>query len=173
MPRLGEYKGNAKSEEIKPLTKEEKKGLIYAGIGSVVLVAIVAWGLIPEQGFLRDPETFSVLHSPFMDGIIAFIFIGGAVFVPMLMLLGYAPEFTQVAYCAGDSVSNIVSPMMSYFALIIAFVHQYDKKAGVGTLIATMLPYSVVFMIIWTILLIVWVTLDIPIGSGSPLYYMQ
>jgi hypothetical protein len=64
------------------------------------------------------------------------------VFVPMFMLLGYSPELTQVAYRIGDSTTNIISPMMTYFALIVAFVARYEPKGGIGTVIATMLPYT-------------------------------
>ena len=88
------------------------------------------------------------------------------VFIPMFMLLGFSPEFTQVAYRIGDSVTNIISPMMSYFALIVAFIEKYDKKAGIGTVISTMIPYSFVFLIVWTIILIIWIILGIPIGPG-------
>jgi aminobenzoyl-glutamate transport protein len=92
------------------------------------------------------------------------------VFVPMFMLLGYAPEFTQAAYRVGDSVTNIVSPMMSYFALIVAFVQRYDDRAGIGTVIATMLPYSVAFLAVWTLMLIGWVTAGLPLGPGAQLF---
>lgn len=91
------------------------------------------------------------------------------VFIPMFMLLGYSPELVQLAYRIGDSTTNIISPMMSYFALIIAFVQQYDKKAGIGTIVSTMLPYSVVFFIGWVILLVIWVLLGWPIGPDAPL----
>ena len=67
------------------------------------------------------------------------------VFVPMFMLLGYTPELVQGVYRIGDSSTNMISPMMSFFALIVAFVQKYDAKAGIGTVIATMLPYSVAF----------------------------
>jgi aminobenzoyl-glutamate transport protein len=95
------------------------------------------------------------------------------VFIPMFMLLGYSPEFTQLAYRIGDSVTNIISPMMSYFALIVAFIERYDKKAGIGTVISVMLPYSFVFFIGWVALLIVWIILGLPIGPGSPLDYQM
>ena len=88
------------------------------------------------------------------------------IFVPMLMLLGYPPELTQVAYRVGDSVTNVISPMMSYFALIIAFVQRYDPKAGIGTLVALMLPYSIALWVGWSLLLIVWLMLDLPLGLG-------
>ncbi len=93
------------------------------------------------------------------------------IFIPMFMLLGYSPELTQVVYRIGDSVSNLISPMMSFFALIIAFIQKYDSKAGIGTIIATMLPYSVAFFLVWTALLIAWILLGLPLGPGAGLYY--
>jgi len=60
---------------------------------------------------------------------------------------------------------------MTYFAIIIAFAQKYDKKMGIGTLISTMIPYSMIFLIGWTILLIIWMLLGIPLGPGGPLYY--
>lgn len=93
------------------------------------------------------------------------------IFVPMFMLLGYSPELTQGVYRIGDSVTNIISPMMSFFALIIAFMQKYDPKAGIGTVIATMIPYSIAFLIIWTILLVTWILLGLPLGPGADLYY--
>jgi aminobenzoyl-glutamate transport protein len=92
------------------------------------------------------------------------------VFVPMFMILGYTPEFTQAAYRVGDSVTNVISPMMSYFALIVAFVQRYDKQAGLGTVVATMLPYSVSFLIVWTALLVGWVLAGLPLGPGAGVY---
>ncbi|MFW5781227.1 MAG: AbgT family transporter, partial [Bacteroidota bacterium] len=91
------------------------------------------------------------------------------VFIPMFMLVGIAPELTQVVYRIGDSVTNIISPMMSYFALIVAFIQKYDKNAGIGTVIATMLPYTFVFLIVWSILLITWMLIGIPVGPDAPL----
>ena len=93
------------------------------------------------------------------------------VFIPMFMLLGYSPELVQTAYRVGDSITNIISPMMSYFALIVAFVARYVPGAGIGTVISTMLPYSVVFGIIWSILLILWFLFGIPVGPGAGLEY--
>lgn len=88
------------------------------------------------------------------------------VFVPMLMRVGYTPEFTQLAYRIGDSATNIISPLMSYFAMIIVFMQKYDKKASLGTLVSTMLPFSMAFMVIWSILLIIWMLIGLPIGPG-------
>ena len=91
------------------------------------------------------------------------------VFVPMFMLLGYTPELTQTAYRIGDSTSNIIAPMMSYFALIVAFFERYDKRSGIGTVVATMLPYTVTFFMCWSILLVIWMTLGLPVGPGAGL----
>ena len=91
-------------------------------------------------------------------------------FVRMCMLLGYTPELTQTAYRIGDSTSNVIAPMMSYFALIVAFFERYDKRSGIGTVIATMLPYSGVFLILWSIMRMVWMLLRLPVGPGAGLY---
>jgi aminobenzoyl-glutamate transport protein len=94
------------------------------------------------------------------------------IFVPMLMLLGYAPEVIQAAYRIGDSSTNIITPMMSYFGLIMAFVARYEPKAGVGTLIAMMLPYSVAFLTFWSMFFFLWTfILGFPVGPASPTYY--
>jgi len=93
------------------------------------------------------------------------------VFIPMFMLMGYSPELSQVVYRIGDSVTNIVSPMMSFFALIIAYFQKYDAKSGIGTIIATMLPYSVAFFLVWTVLLVAWLYLGLPLGPEAGIYY--
>jgi len=271
VPRLGEYKGEEKPEEIRKLTSEEKRGLIFATVAGVFCVVFILFGTLPTDGFLRNVETGSLLRSPFLSGIVAFIFlisgitgiayglgsrtfkndtdvikgmsksmetlgmyivlvffsaqfvaffkwtnlglifaikgaellkasglgsiplivsfiilsgfinlfIGSAsakwalmapVFIPMFMLLGYSPELIQTSYRIGDSTTNIIAPMMPYFALIVAFMERYDKKAGIGTVIATMLPYTITFLIIWTILLSIWLLLGIPVGPGAGLY---
>ncbi len=93
------------------------------------------------------------------------------VFVPMLMLTGYSPELTQLAYRIGDSTTNIISPLMSYFAMVIVYSKKYDEEAGIGTIVATMLPYSIFFLIGWSLLLVVWMVLGLPIGIGGGLAY--
>ncbi|MFP4207188.1 MAG: AbgT family transporter [Wenzhouxiangella sp.] len=94
------------------------------------------------------------------------------IFVPMLMIIGYSPEVIQGAYRIGDSTTNIITPMMSYFGLILAWATRYDKNFGIGTLIATMLPYSMIFFICWTAFFFIWVFgLGLPVGPGSPTFY--
>ena len=94
------------------------------------------------------------------------------IFVPMLMLLGYSPEAIQAAYRIGDSSTNIITPMMSYFGLIMAFAARYVPTAGVGTLIAMMLPYSAAFIVCWSLFYFLWVfVLGLPVGPAAPTYY--
>ena len=93
------------------------------------------------------------------------------IFVPMFMRLGLSPELTQVAYRIGDSSTNIIAPLMPFFVLIMAFFQKYDKKAGIGSVVSTMAPYSIAFLIFWTILLVVWYLLDLPLGPGAPIFY--
>ncbi len=94
------------------------------------------------------------------------------IFVPMLMLIGYSPEVIQTAYRIGDSTTNIITPMMSYFGLILAWAARYDRNVGIGTMIAMMLPYSIFFTIAWMLLFFLWVFgLGLPVGPGSPTYY--
>ena len=93
------------------------------------------------------------------------------VFVPMFMQVGLSPELTQVAYRIADSSTNIITPLMAYFAVIVAFASKYDEDAGIGTMISTMVPYSVIFLIGWTLLLIVWYLVGLPLGPGAGLFY--
>ena len=94
------------------------------------------------------------------------------VFVPMLMSIGYSPQVIQAAYRIGDSTTNTITPMMSYFGLILAFAMRYDKKLGIGTLISTMIPYSIAFLVGWVALFYLWVfVLGLPVGPGTPTYY--
>lgn len=267
-PRLGKYEGE--SEDFEKVSPDERKGLAWAAGAIAVFLIILALLTLPEGAVLRDPETGSLLRSPFMNGLItailifflipgiaygiaigsirsdkdivkfmtssmkglsgyivlvffagqfvyyfkysnlgvlmaikgaeflgsigftgvlllvsfvilsAFInlFMGSAsakwaimapVFVPMFMLVGYHPGITQAAYRIGDSVTNIITPMMSYFALIVAFAQKYDEKYGIGTITATMLPYTAIIGIVWTILLAVWMLIGLPVGPDAPI----
>lgn len=268
-PRLGKYEGAL--EEFENVSTKEKKGLLLAGIAVVLTLGILLVLTLPQGSVLRDPETGSLLRSPFVSGMItaimlfflipgivygavtgtikndkdvvrhmtssmkglagyivlvffagqfvyyfkhsnigvllaikgaellqtvgftgisllvafvilsAFInlFMGSAsakwaimapVFVPMFMLLGYHPGITQAAFRIGDSITNIITPMMSYFALIVAFAQKYDEKYGIGTITATMVPYTVVFGVMWILLLAVWMWLGFPTGPGAPIH---
>jgi aminobenzoyl-glutamate transport protein len=88
------------------------------------------------------------------------------VFVPMFTLLGFTPEGTQAVYRIGDSITNVITPLMPYMPFILAYVQRYDPKAGTGTIIAMMLPYSIAFLVLWTMLLMVFYWAGWPIGPG-------
>ncbi|MBS3992498.1 MAG: AbgT family transporter [Bacteroidetes bacterium] len=274
VPRLGTYESDEiKPEKLEPLTKQEKKGLLWAGIIFGIYVAICLWGTIPADGFFRG-EGGALLKSPLLEGVVTllflvagsagiaygiavgkykndtdvmngmadsmktlatylvlvffaaqfvayfkesnlgiyvavtgaealkaadlnvyvmmilFIFFAGSInmvmgsasakwaimapiFIPIFMLMGYSPELSQVVFRIGDSVTNIISPMMSFFALIIAFIQKYEKNAGIGTVISVMIPYTIVFTILWTALLMVWIYFGWPLGPGVDLYYTK
>ncbi|MEX0944395.1 MAG: AbgT family transporter [Balneolaceae bacterium] len=279
-PKLGKYDESMAMQDLSdevsmdPLTDREVYSLKWTGVAVLVMFGILALSILPENGVLRNPDTGEMLNSPFLNGIvtfifvcfmipgfvygrlvgtmkddrdvikgmaqamstlglyivivffaaqfvayfgwsnlgqifavkgaqflqdmgmtgpiifIGFIFISGSVnlmlgsasaqwavtapiFVPMLMLIGYSPEVIQAAYRIGDSVTNIITPMMSYFGLILAFANKYDKDLGIGTIIAMMLPYSIFFLIGWMILFYIYVFgLGLPVGPEAPTYYI-
>jgi aminobenzoyl-glutamate transport protein len=149
--------------------KWSQLGIIFAIKGADFLSSLDV-GLIPLMlAFVLLAATINM----FMGSASAKWAILAPIFIPMFMLMGYSPELSQVIFRIGDSVTNIISPMMSFFALIIAFMQKYDKNAGIGTVIATMLPYSIAFFILWSLLLIVWVWLGLPLGPGAELYYQM
>lgn len=93
------------------------------------------------------------------------------VVVPMMMYVDVSPEVTQMLYRIGDSPSNIITPMSPYFALALTFLQKYYKRAGVGTLMSLSLPYSVAMLVGWFLFFMLWYTLGIPLGPGSPMGY--
>jgi len=97
----------------------------------------------------------------------------GAILVPMLMQLGVSPDLTQAAYRVGDSSTNIITPLMPYFPLIVVFCRRYVQSTGIGTLIALMLPYSITFLVVWTLFLLAFWGLGIPLGVGSSYEYVR
>lgn len=278
-PSLGKYNPDDADDlsvldsKVERLTALEKKGLVWAGMSMLIFCLLLAWTIVPADGILRHPETGLVAGSPFLHGIVVFIFVffaipgivygkiagtiktnddvvdamsaamsslsmyivlvffaaqftaffnwsnigsvmavsganflngigltgplllvgfilicafvnlmlGSAsaqwaitapIFVPMLMLTGYAPEMIQAAYRIGDSSTNIITPMMSYFGLIMAVAIRYKKDTGVGTLMSLMIPYSLLFLVGWTVLFCIWVfALGLPVGPGAATYY--
>lgn len=91
------------------------------------------------------------------------------VFVPMLMMAGISPELTQAAYRVGDSITNILTPLNPYWVIVLAFMQRWRRGAGMGTLMALMIPYAAVFALVWPLLLALWVVAGIPLGPGGPL----
>lgn len=114
---------------------------------------------------------FSAFINLFMGSASAKWAIMAPIFVPIFMLLGYSPELSQAVYRVGDSVTNIISPVMSFFALIIVYFQKYQKEAGFGTIVGNMLPYSIAFFIGWIALLIAWIQLGLPLGPEAPQLY--
>lgn len=272
IPRLGEYHSDEIiPEKIEQLSKDEKKGLLWATITLGIWTLVILAGTIPVDGYFRG-ENGSLLRSPLLEGIVTllflvagstgivygiaikkfkndsdvmagmadsmktlatylvlvffaaqfvayfkesnlgiyvavtgakalqaadlniyvmmllFIFFAGTInlvmgsasakwaimapiFIPIFMLMGYSPELSQVVFRIGDSITNIISPMMSFFALIIAFIQKYDKNAGIGTVISVMIPYTFVFTILWTLLLFIWIYFGWDLGPGAGLFY--
>jgi aminobenzoyl-glutamate transport protein len=93
------------------------------------------------------------------------------IFVPMLMQLGLSPELTQAAYRVGDSTTNIVTPLMPYFPLVVVFCQRYVKSTGIGTLVSLMLPFSISFLVSWTVFLLIYWLLGFPLGLQAPYTY--
>lgn len=144
----------------------------YFSYTNMATVAAVKLG-----GFLEHANFGSV---PLLVGFVLVVFVVGIlipqiipkwaifapVFVPLFMQLGVGPEVVLAAYRVGDSPTNVINPLMPYFAVIVTFVQRYQKGAGVGTVIALMLPYAVALILAWTLLLVVWYMLGIPFGFG-------
>ncbi len=269
LPRLQDTDGPVTSPE--PLLHRERRGLFAVSGFTLVFIGLLLWGLVPDNGFLRDSNTGSVLRSPFINGIVTVIalyaalcgwlygkvsgayhrssdfiegmesslttmatylvlmffaaqfiayfgwsqlgiisaikgaallealdpntavllvcfvvfsalinlMVGSAsakwallapVFVPMLLLSGITPEAAQMAYRIGDSTTNIITPLMPYFGVVVAFAQKYDRNAGIGTIIATMLPYSIALLFAWSLLLTGWILLDLPLGPGAGIF---
>ncbi|MFK7974994.1 MAG: AbgT family transporter, partial [Halioglobus sp.] len=141
-----------------------------------VLMALQGAQLLQSLGL---PSALTILG---IIGITALLnlFVGSAsakwallapIFVPMLMELGISPDLTQAAYRIGDSSTNIITPLMPYFPLVVVYCQRYIAKTGIGTLTALMLPYSVVFIVAWTLFLLLYWTLGIPLGVQSSYTY--
>ncbi|MGM0578927.1 MAG: AbgT family transporter, partial [Myxococcota bacterium] len=167
-----------------------------ATMGTYIVLAFVAAQFVAFFNWTNLGAVTAVKGASFLEGIgfegvpllLAFLvvsslmnlFVGSAsakwafmapIFVPMMMYMGISPEAVQVTYRVGDSITNIITPLMPYLPIIIVFAKKYDRDAGLGTLIAAMLPYSVAFGIVWTIVLGLWVGFDLPLGPGVGVGY--
>jgi len=147
----------------------------WTNLGTVL--AVKGAGVL--QGFdLQDSPIILLVSLVFFTSAVDLL-IGSAsakwtllapIFVPMFMLLGYSPEIVQGAYRVGDSCTNIITPLNGYFPLILGFAVRYVPKTGIGSMIALMLPYSVAFLITWTLMLMGWIALGLPVGPGAGLF---
>ncbi len=150
----------------------------WSNLGSII--AISGADLLQSVGFTGIPLLVAFI---FVSAVIN-LFVGSAsakwaimapVFVPMLMLAGdpgYSPETVQAAYRIGDSFTNILTPLLPYFPLVIIFAQRYDEDAGIGSIIALMLPYSIAFGVVSTLVFLLWVLFGLPLGPGAELYYL-
>lgn len=106
-----------------------------------------------------------------MSGMLSKFGVLAPIFIPMFMMVGMSPELTTAAYRIGDSVVNIVTPLNSYVVIILAVLQKYRPQAGLGNLMALMLPYSLALGVTWTALLLAWHWFGIPLGPGAPLSF--
>lgn len=145
----------------------------WSNLGSIIAIG--------GAGMLQQMQLNSAFLLVAFIMLAAFIniFIGSAsakwaliapVFVPMFLLSGISPEATQVAYRIGDSTTNIITPLMPYFGVVVAFARVHDRNIGIGTIIATMLPFSIAFLVCWSILLLAWILLGWPLGPGADVF---
>ena len=139
----------------------------YTNLGTIIAVkgaAILESANVGTIPLLIGFILITAFINLFMGSASAKWAIMAPVFIPMFLKLGMDPSVAQIAYRIADSSTNIISPLMSYFAMIIVFTQVYDKKAGIGTITSLMLPYSMTFLIGWSIMLLIWITAGIPVG---------
>jgi aminobenzoyl-glutamate transport protein len=96
--------------------------------------------------------------------------VAGAIFIPLFIRLGVAPQTVLAAHRVGDSPANVVTPLMAYFPLVVVFTHRYRKHAGIGTVVSLMLPYLVILSIGWILFFVAWYLIGIPLGPGAPVH---
>lgn len=145
----------------------------YTNLGTVI--AVTAANFLKSAGFTGIPMVICIilitsLVNFFMTSGTAKWYIFAPIFVPMFMMLGYSPEFAQVIYRIGDSCTNPITPIYPYLPMIIGMASKYDKKAGMGTIISMMLPYSIAFLISWIVMVVVWMLLNLPLGPGATVF---
>lgn len=163
---------------------------IVIAFAASLFIALFNWS---NLGIVMSVKGADILKNSGFTGIVIIIgfiilesfiniFIGSAsakwaimapIFVPMLLLVGYSPAVTQMAFRIGDSITNPISPLFPFFPIIITFVRKYDKDAGIGTIVSNMIPYSILFGITWTLLLIVFIIFNIPLGPGGAIKYIM
>lgn len=144
-------------------------GLISAVHGAA---AIDSTGL-PLPIVLGLMVVFTGLLNLFVGSASAKWALLAPILVPMLMLLGISPEGATAAYRVGDSATNIITPLMVYFPLILVFAQRWQKDFGLGSLTAMMLPYSIWLMVSGTVLIVLWFYLGIPLGPDAPVAYVM
>ena len=142
-------------------------GEMFAIAGGRALVAADPSPTVLLVGFVG----IVLLSDVFVGSMSAKYAFMAPVFIPMFMQVGISPELTQAAYRIGDSVTNMITPLNPYMVIVLAFVQRYAPRAGMGTMVAMMLPYFLTFSLAWTLLLAAWVALGAPLGPHGPLFY--
>ena len=112
-----------------------------------------------------------VLGDFTMSGMLSKFGVLAPIFIPMFMIVGMSPELTTAAYRIGDSAVNIITPLNSYMLIVLAVLQKYRPAAGLGSLIALMVPYSLALGLVWTLLLVLWYFTGLPLGPSAPLSY--
>lgn len=179
--------GSGKFKGITDIVKAIEKSL--GGLGALILLLFIIAQFITYFNYTNMATIMAVKMADHLKGshigpvwlLLGFIIvvmildllITGAiakwaifapVFVPIFVQLGVAPEAVLAAYRIGDSPINMITPLNAYFAMVVVFCQKYDKNAGVGTVVALMLPYVIGISVLWTVLFIVWYMLGIPFG---------
>lgn len=140
-----------------------------------MVIAVNAASFLSHIGLTGVPLILAILLVTtfvnfFMTSGTAKWYIFAPIFVPMFMMLGYTPEFAQVVYRIADSCTNPITPIYPYLPMVIGMAAKYDKKFGMGNVISMMIPYSFGFLIIWTIFVIAWMFLGLPLGPGASVF---
>jgi aminobenzoyl-glutamate transport protein len=142
-----------------------------SGLGRMLAFSGGEW-LFNQQygagGLLIAFILVTMVFNLFVGSMSAKYALFAPIFVPMFMLIGIRPEMTQTAYRIGDSTTNIITPLNPYMVIILMYVQKYAPKAGIGTLIAMMLPYTIAFTLVWMIMIVVWNASGAPLGVGDP-----
>lgn len=182
-PRLGKYTG-ARVEAERDVTPLEKKGLRNAGIFTVIFIAIILIGLIPANGILRGDDG-SIINGPFVTGLVPFL-------LAFFVLVGVVYGFTVGSFKKVDDIPRVMADSLTsltgyivlvfviaqfiaifnytYLPMVIGMAAKYDKKFGMGNVISLMIPYSFGFLIVWTVFIILWMFLNLPLGPGAGVF---
>lgn len=145
----------------------------WANLGTVLSIGLGGWLKamnIGGIGFIIAVVLVTMLINLLIGSSSAKWAILAPILVPLFMNLDYSPQFAQLAYRIGDSTTNAIIPISPYFVMALGFMQKYDKRIGMGNLIAWALPYSLFFGLVWIVMLIVWMLLGIPLGPGAPVF---
>jgi aminobenzoyl-glutamate transport protein len=178
-----------KDEAIEAVTKS------WAGLAGLLLLFLLIAQFIAYFNFSNIPQVVAVKLGDLLEqlnigavwlligfmlltGLINFIMppaiakwaLLAPIFIPLFIRLGIAPQTVLAAYRTGDSPTNVLTPLMAYFPLVVVFAQRYQKDAGIGTVISLMLPYTVILTILWTAFFVVWYLIGIPLGPGAPVH---